>query len=120
MVNFVSVAAGGFLGAILRYVLMVFIKKRFQSTIPMGTLFVNLFGSFLLGILLGLHLKENIYGLLGIGFIGAFTTFSTLQVEVIQLWLLHKKKEAILYVILTFIGGVICSTLGYTLVNKFV
>lgn len=51
------------------------------TRLPLGTLAVNLLGSFLLGLLLGLGVSQRWYLLLGVGFCGAFTTFSTFAAQ---------------------------------------
>jgi CrcB protein len=79
MIELLSVAVGGFFGAICRFGLSRSLQKK--RIFPIGTLAVNLTGAFLLGLLAGIQLKGNGYLLLGIGFMGAFTTFSTFKLE---------------------------------------
>jgi len=79
------VAIGGFFGACARYGLSDWAGKRFPSRLPRATLFINLSGSFLLGVLLGAKPGEAAYLLLGTGFMGAYTTFSTFNTENVQL-----------------------------------
>ncbi|MCM3177636.1 fluoride exporter [Cytobacillus horneckiae] len=115
MIQLVSIALGGFCGAIIRYMATSFIQNKFNSQFPIGTLSVNLLGSFLLGALLSLDVSKNIYVLLGIGFLGSFTTFSTFVVEVMQQWLTRNKLIAAIYLAVTYIGGLLCAVLGYML-----
>lgn len=82
------IALGGFAGAISRYAVIRFISVRFSTGFPYGTLAVNVLGSFLLGIMLGLNLREQnkyMYAAFGIGYLGSFTTFSTYAVEGLQM-----------------------------------
>ncbi len=85
------VGLGGFLGSILRWALSVWMMRmqvQMQGTsFPWGTLTVNMAGSFLLGVLLGLGntLPPGWRLLLAAGFCGSFTTFSTFSLENIQL-----------------------------------
>ena len=80
------VGAGGFLGAISRCLVDGWVATATGGSFPWGTLVVNLSGSFLLGLLFALSVER---GLLSpalrapvlIGFIGAYTTFSTLTLE---------------------------------------
>lgn len=84
-----GLAVGGGLGALARYQLEGLIAPRQQSPFPLSTLIVNVTGSFLLGLLVGLSLAGRlpeaslIWG--GAGFLGAFTTFSTFTYETVQL-----------------------------------
>ncbi|MFM1650954.1 fluoride efflux transporter FluC [Brevibacillus sp. B_LB10_24] len=78
------VAAGGFLGAILRYGITRWMGRKVPGRFPYGTLTVNLLGSFLLGWLTGTGLTSAALLFLGTGFTGAFTTFSTLNWESLQ------------------------------------
>lgn len=76
------VGAGGFLGSVLRYLSIRLIQVRFVTLFPWGTMFVNVLGSFLIGIILGLSEKGDFLGpqtrlLLAVGFCGGFTTFSS-------------------------------------------
>jgi fluoride exporter len=93
---FLYVGIGGFLGANSRYVLSLIITERFASftnkPIPFGTAFVNVTGSFLLAILLFWLAKQTgandrIRLMMGTGFFGAYTTFSTFANESINLLL---------------------------------
>lgn len=85
MVGVLLVGVGGFAGAIARYVVDLQITQRFAG-FPWGTLAVNMTGSFLVGLLFALIVEKpaldpNLRGPLMIGFIGAYTTFSTLALE---------------------------------------
>jgi CrcB protein len=108
-----AVSIGGFFGAIGRYYLSsIFNRKSNTANLPVGTLLVNLLGSFLLGILLGAHVAGNIYSLLGIGFMGAFTTFSTLKVELLKMLEKNEQASFIIYLALSYLGGIILAVLG--------
>jgi fluoride exporter len=80
------VGLGGFAGAIARYLVDGAIADRTGGAFPWGTLVVNVSGSFVLGLLFALAtdralLPAEIRGPLLIGFIGAYTTFSTYMLE---------------------------------------
>ncbi len=82
----ILIGFGGFAGAITRYLVDTVIADRTQAGFPLGTLVVNLTGSFLLGLLVALSaersmLPPEIRGPVVIGFIGAYTTFSTYMLE---------------------------------------
>lgn len=92
--TFLWVGLGGFLGANTRYALSLWINQRFPlilgQAIPAGTAFVNITGSFLLAILLSYATKragfpDSAKLLIGTGFFGAYTTFSTYANESINL-----------------------------------
>jgi fluoride exporter len=86
---FLAVAVGGLVGAPSRYLLDRAISGRTQSDRPWGTFVINLTGSLLLGFLTGTtmtgHLSEVGKALLGTGFCGAYTTFSTFSFESVRL-----------------------------------
>lgn len=85
--DFLWVGAGGALGAILRFGL----SRVFSSlALPWGVFAINIVGSFLLGLVLGQQMKHSLSSsmmyFLATGLLGAFTTFSTLSWENLQLW----------------------------------
>jgi fluoride exporter len=106
------VGFGGFFGAIARFSASQYINKKFSSRIPLATLTVNLLGSFLLGLLIGISINEFAILLIGTGFLGAFTTFSTFKLESIQLHLSKRKKEFIIYNLFSYGGGILLAFLG--------
>jgi CrcB protein len=80
------IGLGGFAGAVTRYVVDGVVSERTGGSFPWGTLVVNLTGSFVLGLLFALTteraiLPAEIRGPVLIGFIGAYTTFSTYMLE---------------------------------------
>jgi len=84
------IALGGALGAVARYGLSGWVQAAMGTTFPMGTLVVNVLGSFLLG--LSLPLFESLAWsaetrtMLTMGFLGAFTTYSTFSYEAVVLF----------------------------------
>ncbi len=85
------IGIGGFLGAIMRYSVSKAATLYLGNLIPFGTLIVNGLGSFLLGYLYVFSLEksvisENMRFFIGVGFMGAFTTFSTFSVETVNLY----------------------------------
>jgi CrcB protein len=82
----VWVGLGGCLGAVARYLVDGWVAQRTGGTFPFGTLLVNLSGAFVLGLLFALSVERGVLpaGIRApvlIGFIGAYTTFSTLMLE---------------------------------------
>jgi CrcB protein len=90
MLNILIIGCGGFLGAISRFLVSELVYTFIGAGLPYGTLAVNLTGSFLLGIvaqigLSGNLLPDSVNSFVGIGFLGAFTTFSTFSVQTLEL-----------------------------------
>jgi CrcB protein len=85
-VDLLLVGIGGFLGAIFRRVVDLWVSDRFGSVFPLGTLVINLSGAFLVGLLFAWALERDVLpreirGPVMIGFLGAYTTFSTWMLE---------------------------------------
>ncbi|WHX98192.1 fluoride efflux transporter CrcB [Neobacillus sp. DY30] len=113
------IGIGGSIGAACRYLLGDFIKKKKPGHFPLGTWVINITGSLLLGILYKLHITNEIsdwvwlFG--GIGFCGAYTTFSTFGYETITLMQSNKKILAGLYVLTSLIVSIITAAIGFTI-----
>jgi fluoride exporter len=87
--QWVLVGVAGAVGAPLRYVVDTLVGDRLGSTFPMGTLVVNVSGSFALGLISGLVLFDGLGSgpnvVVGSGLVGAYTTFSTWTFETMTL-----------------------------------
>ena len=84
----VLVALAGGLGAMARFSLDSWISTRWRAPLPMGTVVINATGSLLLGLLTGWALStadSEVLAILGTGFLGGYTTFSTASVEAARL-----------------------------------
>jgi CrcB protein len=81
VLTWAGVAFLGALGAVARFRLDSAVSAWLPSDFPLGTLVVNLTGSFALGVLVGASATHRIAFLLGTGFLGGYTTFSTWMVE---------------------------------------
>ena len=114
-----AVLAGGMAGAPARYLADRAIAARRDSVFPLGTFTVNMAGSLVLGFLLGaqhhLGLPPAVFALLGTGFCGGLTTFSTFGYETLRLLEDGALSEAGLSVLGSLVTGVLLAWLGYLL-----
>jgi CrcB protein len=114
-----AVAGGGFVGAPTRYLLDRAINGRFESDLPWGTFVINVTGSFLLGLLTGLtlahHLSPVAKTLLGTGFCGAYTTFSTFSFETVSLIEGGRLLEATMNALGSVVVGLVGAAAGVAL-----
>ncbi|HEY3266727.1 MAG TPA: fluoride efflux transporter CrcB [Armatimonadota bacterium] len=83
------VGAGGFIGANARYWLGGWVQQRFGPAFPYGTFVINVTGCFILGLFatlaLSLALRDEWRLFVAIGFVGAYTTFSTFEYETLRM-----------------------------------
>jgi len=88
-VTVVLLALAGGIGAAVRFVVDGLIRQRIKTALPWGTILINVTGSFALGFLAGLVMRgqapESVILVLGTGFLGGYTTFSTASLETIRL-----------------------------------
>ncbi|WP_028544794.1 fluoride efflux transporter CrcB [Paenibacillus taiwanensis] len=114
--NIWLVSIGGAGGAWLRYIITSVMAKH-STSYPWGTWVINLMGSMLLGVLAGLHtaMPDYVYAWLGIGFCGAFTTFSTFTVES---WLLIQQRRIV--TALTYIGSTALINIAVAAIGLYV
>ena len=125
MWDILLVGVGGFLGAQARFGVSTFASKKWGTAFPYGTVLINLTGSFILGLFLGLAGKaifsdEAYRWLVAVGFCGGYTTFSTYTYETLTLW--REKRFAVGLVanlIGSYVLGLVAAWLGFGLGNLF-
>lgn len=105
------IGAAGFLGAISRYFIYTIEKSYSSHNFPMSTLFINLFGCVLAGIILAVAEKsgqsqKHLLSLLSVGFVGSFTTFSTFSMETLMLIENNFYLQASLNVLVNVLAGI--------------
>ena len=109
----VTAGFGAIWGAILRYGITNYGKKHWSSNFPYATLLLNLTGAFLFGLVFSRNFSPFVYALVGTGVLGGYTTFSTLNVELLSHWQDHNYKTFLLYALLSYGGGLILVFAGY-------
>ncbi len=114
------VGLGGFVGANARYLLSGWVASRFGATFPYGTYLINVTGSFILGFFLAfaedrVWIAPSLRLLFAVGFVGAYTTFSTFEYESIRLLQERELLLAGLYLIGSVLTGGIAVVLGMAL-----
>jgi len=117
MANILIIGIGGFIGAIARYGMALWIGQRWGRSFPLGTFVINVSGSFLIGLLMTLFSERFLVNpqwrlLLVVGFLGAYTTFSTFEYETGALLKDSEWMFAGLNVVLSVFVGFIALKLG--------
>ncbi|HZO66442.1 MAG TPA: fluoride efflux transporter CrcB [Kribbellaceae bacterium] len=112
------VAAGAAVGAPLRYLVDRFVQRQAGATFPWGTLTVNLAGSLLLGLLTAWS-GRTVGLLVGAGFCGAFTTYSTFGYETVRLAEEGALRHAVLNVVVSLGAGLAAAVAGVRLAGLF-
>jgi CrcB protein len=117
MTKYWMVALGGAVGSVLRFWVGGNVADRLGTRFPYGTFAVNITGSFLIGLVLTLvservNVNPSWRYLIGVGFIGGYTTFSAFEYETFQSMQGGKMLIASLNVILSVAIGLICVWLG--------
>ncbi|WP_107841536.1 fluoride efflux transporter CrcB [Metasolibacillus meyeri] len=109
----IFVAIGGFFGAISRFAISNWVKAHVKTNLPLATFAINLVGSFLLGVCIGIGPSSSIQLLVGTGFLGAFTTFSTFSVESVKLYESRGLLAAVTYLCLSCLFGILLAFAGW-------
>jgi fluoride exporter len=116
LVNALLVGCGGFVGAILRFLISTRISQHVGPGFPWGTFIVNITGCLLIGFLSGLFLARSFHpsaGLLLItGVLGGYTTFSSFSLETLTLMNANHPFLALAYALSSVVAGVGAAWLG--------
>jgi len=111
--NTLYVILGAAIGAPARFAIDQYIRKFTDK--PYGIFFVNVLGSFLIG--LTFSKSEKVYDLVAVGFAGAFTTWSTFMLDLYLGYELKRYKEAALNLSVSLLFGLLAAWIGIQLVN---
>ncbi|UTW04990.1 fluoride efflux transporter CrcB [Amphritea atlantica] len=108
MLHLFSVAAGGAAGALARYWVSAFLVNNAQFRLPYGTMLCNVLGSFLMGIFFVLIMEKarispELRPILMVGFLGAFTTFSTFSLEAVTMLQEGHIMSAAIYILMSVV-----------------
>jgi CrcB protein len=124
MINILVIGVGGFIGAVSRYGVALWIGERWGRSFPLGTLAVNVSGCFLIGLLMTLMAEKYMVSpewrlFLVVGFLGAYTTFSTFEYETGGLVRDGEFFYAALNITFSVLLGFIALKLGEVLARSF-
>ena len=113
------VALAGALGAVARYAVHTLVQSRVAGLFPFGTVVVNLGGSFVLGVIAGLAiyhgLDPDVRVVVGTGFVGAYTTFSSFSYETLGLLEDGAPRAALVNAFGSIAAGLLAATAGLVL-----
>jgi CrcB protein len=118
MMSFLYIAAGGALGSFCRYALGKKIAEKSAGSFPVSTFLINVSGAVLLGVVSSIDISINRYALIGDGFLGAYTTFSTFIYEGFDLFRNNEKLNACVYIASSFVLGVAGYISGVIIFNR--
>ena len=104
---------GAVFGALARYGITNYGKSHWSKFLPYATLLINLSGAFFLGFVYAKNLSPFWYALLGTGVLGGYTTFSTLNVELLKEWESRQYLAFSLYFFLSYFVGLGMVFLGF-------
>lgn len=123
--NLLLAGLGAAIGAILRYMVTNYGKRHWERigkiflNLPIPTLIINLTGALILGFIFSIKVSVFWYALVGTGMLGGYTTFSTLNTELVGLYHSKNYRGLILYALASYIGGLLSIYLGYGLGKLF-
>ena len=116
-----GLAIAGAIGAVARYEIDASVVRRVPSGLPVATLAINVSGSFVLGVITGFALYHGLPNtprlILGTGFCGGYTTFSTFAYEVVRLTDDGRRRQALTVLVLSLVVPALVAALGMALAS---
>lgn len=125
IMDYLFIGLGGSLGALARYTLNIWVQKRWHGRFPVGTFLINLSGSFIMGMVFILFTNVNYANALlesatMLGFLGAYTTYSTFAYEIVVLMEHGQTVVALQYLLASIFVGLTLFFLAVNLAGEIV
>ena len=124
MTRFLLIAVGGSLGALARYGVSFWVQERVAGAFPYGTFIVNISGCLIMGLVMtrlneGAEVSVNWRFLVPVGFIGAYTTFSSFEFEMFRLAEQGASLVGLAYMVSSLVLGYVALWLGVIAARAF-
>lgn len=116
---FLAVGLGGALGALCRSMATTHLKLRFRGAFPLPTLLINLAACTIAGVALCLQLNDVAYLALTMGFLGGFSTLSTMNYEAVELVAQHRYATGFGYLAISYASTLGAAALGFVIASLF-
>lgn len=123
--NLLLAGIGASIGAMIRYAITNYGKRHWEwfgkkfSNLPIPTLIINLTGAFILGFVFGIKANVLVYAIVGTGVLGGYTTFSTMNTELVELYKSKNYRGLTFYALVSYLGGLMLVFTGYYLGTLF-
>lgn len=123
--NLLLAGIGASIGAMIRYAITNYGKRHWEwfgkkfSNLPIPTLIINLTGAFILGFVFGIKANVLVYAIVGTGVLGGYTTFSTMNTELVELYKSKNYRGLTFYALASYLGGLMLVFTGYYLGTLF-
>ncbi len=119
------ITLGGAIGALTRFIVSTWVYSKAETLFPWGTFAVNISGCFFIGLVYILSVEllvisPNMRTFLAVGFLGAYTTYSTFSLEILNLLKAGQIKLALLNSFGTLIAGLLAVWIGFLLARLIV
>ena len=117
------IGIGGFIGSISRYLMNTFVQNWLGTTFPIGTLFINILGCFIIGVVFAVNsrtaMTNEAFLFFTVGLCGGFTTFSAFTIETIGLLRTGQVFNSFIYILSSVIAGIASTFAGFSLFRNF-